>query len=514
MRIRKVIFKMVLTITYQGNNTQDLGYLLYKNPYRPQSFDLPMGKAHIIYPEISDARTTAALILELDPLLLSKGKPGTGESGLFDYVNDRPYAASSFLSSAMSRCFGTAMTGRCDQRPELARSDLDLEIALFSLPVRGDKKLICRLFEPLAYEVSFETFPVDEDFQEWGESQYINLNLRTHKRLSQVLNQIYVLIPVFDLQIHHYVSETDIDNLLKHGEGWLCGHPEKETILRRYFSMAKSYADMALARLADEGQDRTAVSCPDGTSDDRVCRYVFVDDLQVREGREGDCPAYPPQPQPRAAKDTGENTAAREDVHPASLEMLRLQAVRDAVRASGARSVIDIGCGEGRLLALLAGEPRIEKLAGADVSSAALKKAGQRLEHTALSVRQREKITLFQASLLYQDARFSGYDAACVTEVVEHIDPEKLPIFENVLFGKAAPKTVILTTPNRSYNTRYGMGAGELRHTDHRFEWTEEEFRNWCERICGRFGYSVNIKGIGGRNGAEGFPTQMGVFSR
>lgn len=459
---------MILTITYKGKNTQDLGYLLYKNPYRPQSFDLSMGKAHIIYPEIFDERTTAALVLELDPLLLSKGKPGTGESGLFDYVNDRPYATSSFMCNAVSRCFGTAMTGRCDQRQELADSELDLEIALYSLPVRGDKELIHRFFDPLGYEISFETFSIDEEFPEWGESPYVNLRLCAHKKLSDVLNQIYVLIPVFDLQKHYYVSEAEIDNLLKHGEGWLENHPDKEYIIRRYFSMAKSYANIARSRLAGNKETDT------------------------EEGGEKE-------------QETGSQ---------APLDKIRLQTVKDEVLSSGAHSVIDIGCGEGKLLALLVGEAQIEKLAGADVSTDALKRAGQRVEKAALSERQRKKVDIFQGSLMYRDRRFLGYDAACVIEVMEHIDPEKLPIFEGVLFGETAPETVIVTTPNHSYNVNYGMKTGELRHTDHRFEWNEEEFRNWCNSICERYGYTVKIKGIGKKDGVEGYPTQMGVFAK
>ncbi len=478
---------MILTITYRGENTQDLGYLLHKNPYRPQSFDLPAGKAHVFYPEITDEKTTCAMIMELDPLLLSRGKPGTGESGLFDYVNDRPYAASSFMCRAMSRCFGTAMSGKCDRRQELADSELDLEADICSLPVRGDKDLVQRLFLPLGYEVSFETFPVDEDFPEWGESPYVRLRLRARKRLSQILNQIYVLIPVFDLQIHHFVSEPDVDNVLKHGGGWLEDHPERKTILRRYFRMAGSLAALALEKLsAGEDQRQGAAGTPereDGHKDPSGMRAV-----KEKQGHE--------------------------DGGKIPLDRLRLEAVAEEVLSSGARSVIDIGCGEGKLLAMLAKESRIEKLTGTDVSVSALDKAKKRTDHEITAERQKEKLTLFQGSVLYQDVRFSGYDAACLVEVVEHIDPEKLPVLEEVLFGKAAPGTVIVTTPDRSFNERYGMGADQLRHKDHRFEWSGEEFRDWCERTGRRYGYSVRYRGIGGEDGTEGCPTQMGVFSK
>ena len=268
--------------------------------------------------------------MEMDPLLLSKGKPGTGETGLFDYVNDRPYVSSSFLCNAMTRCFGTAMTGRCDQRKELADSELDLVFTISMLPVRGDKELVNRFFEPLGYEIAFETFLVDEKFPEWGESPYVNLTLATHKRLSEALNQIYVMISVFDMQKHYYVSEAEIDNLLKHGEGWIDKHPEKEYIIRRYFYMAKSYADTALEKLGsnEHGEDN-----------------------QYKKAEESQAP----------------------------LDKVRLQSVKEEVLAAEAHSVIDIGCGEGKLLALLVTESQTEKLAGTDVSTDALKRAEQKI---------------------------------------------------------------------------------------------------------------------------------------
>ncbi len=148
------------------------------------------------------------------------------------------------------------------------------------------------------------------------------------------------------------------------------------------------------------------------------------------------------------------------------------------------------------------------------MSPAALKRAKERIDHTALSDRQKERLTLFQGSLMYQDGRFSGYDAACLVEVIEHIAPEKLPILEQVLFGQAAPKTVIVTTPDRSYNERYGMAEDELRHRDHRFEWNGEEFRDWCRRVGERYGYSVQYRGVGNKEGEEDCPTRMGVFVR
>ncbi len=448
---------MLLTITYRGNNTQDLGFLLHKNPARPQAFELAFGKAYIFYPKVTDKETTAALLLDLDPLDLAKGKAASGEKGLFDYVNDRPYVASSFLSNAMIQTFGTAMNGRCDKRPELVQTDIDLEAKVYMLPVRGDKVFLKEVFEPLGYQVSYETFPVDEEYPEWGESDYVNLTVRGNVRMSELLNHLYVLIPVFDASKHYYISENEIDKLLKHGKGWLEGHPAKNKIVRRYFAKARSYAKDALEQMGNY------------TEEER--------DMSV------------------------------------SLDRQRLEEVRDAVTECKPSSVLDLGCGEGKLLALLLDTP-IETIAGCDVSMDVLHRASERLHMDDMPQRKKERLTLFQGSMTCSDARFRGYDVVCAVEVIEHIEPEWHDAAERVLFELAAPETVIITTPNSEYNIHYALEPDSLRHEDHRFEWTRDEFALWCNTVCGRYGYEVQISGIGDTDEHAGQPTQMAVFRK
>ena len=102
---------------------------------------------------------------------------------------------------------------------------------------------------------------------------------------------------------------------------------------------------------------------------------------------------------------------------------------------------------------------------------------------------------------------------SCIVEVSEHIEPMRIPAFERVVFEFAKPGTVILTTPNREYNVNYEkLEEDKLRHGDHRFEWTREEFRNWADRVCKKYGYSCEITGIVDLDEATGQPTQMGVF--
>lgn len=461
---------MLLTITYEGHNTQDLGYLLHKNPERAQQFELNYGKAYVFYPEVSDARTTAALLLDIDSIDLARGKVGSTEGGLFDYVNDRPYATTSFMSTAISRVFNTAMKGTCAKRPELANTPLKLTATIYSLKDNGDDSLARQLFEPLGYSVNAERTTLDNAFPEWGVSPYINLTISGTVTLSTLLNQIYVLIPVFDKKKHYYTSEDEINKFLDHGKGWIENHPYKEKIAQRYFAEKKVYARKALdVLLADE---------------------TDADDA--------------------AAKDEAEEKEAR-----TPLNAQRMQAVKDAVLESGATTVIDLGCGECRLTALLLSEPQIKKVTACDVSVRTLEKAAQKLHLDTMQPYKRNKLTLMQASLTYKDKRFEGYDCACVVEVIEHIEPARIPAFERSVFEFACPKTVIITTPNKEYNVNYEhMQENALRHGDHRFEWTRAEFKAWTEHICEKFGYYCEIGEIGDVDEKYGAPTQMGVFTK
>ena len=256
---------MLLTITYKGENTQELGFLLHKNPERTQQFELNYGKAYVFYPEVSNKCTTAALLLDIDPIDLARGKAGSRDGGLFDYVNDRPYAANSFLSTAIVRILGTAMSGRCDKKQELADTPLDLSATIYSLKDNGDTELAQQMFEPLGYKTNVQRNMLDAKFPEWGISPYINLTISGKVRLSQLLNHIYVLIPVFDKQKHYYIDEDEIEKLLNHGEGWLAEHPYKEKIARRYFDTKKSYARRAIDILiANEETDSDDISTEEG----------------------------------------------------------------------------------------------------------------------------------------------------------------------------------------------------------------------------------------------------------
>ena len=464
---------MLLTITTTHRPASDLGYLLHKHPGRFQSYDLSFGKAHVFYPEASDDRCTACLLLDVDPVGLVRGKGS--EDGLLDqYVNDRPYAASSFLSVAVSQVFGSALQGRCKDRPDLAAMPMPLSARIDVLPVRGGERFLRAVFEPLGYAVEALRHPLDDRFPEWGESPYFSVTVAKETTLSELLTHLYVLIPVFDNRKHYYVGDDEMEKLLAKGAGWLAGHPEKEEIARRYLKFQPSLYRQALARLVQEEQPAEAEG----------------------DGRPAD-----------SAEEVLES--------PLSLNEQRLGAVLAALRASGARRVLDLGCGEGKLLRELLKDRQFEEVVGMDVSIRSLETARDRLKLDRMPETQANRIKLMHGSLIYRDRRLEGFDAAAVVEVVEHLDPPRLSAFERTLFEFARPGTVVLTTPNREYNVTWeNVGAERFRHPDHRFEWTRQEFQTWAERVAESHGYTVRFLPVGPVDEMLGSPTQMGVFDR
>jgi 3' terminal RNA ribose 2'-O-methyltransferase Hen1 len=463
---------VLLTITLTKLLATDLGYLLHKNPGRVHTRPLAFGPSHVFYPEATDARCTAALLLDIDPVGLVRGRrPGPS---LEPYVNDRPYVASSFLSVALADQFGTAMNGRSKERQELADQSLPFEVGLPVLPARGGDALIRKLFEPLGYEVASAGYPLDATFPSWGDAPYQTITLSGAVRLRDLLSHLYVLIPVLDDQKHYWVSAPEIEKLLKRGEGWLPAHPERELIARRYLARQPNLTREALRQL------------------------VVEEDAADPDGREADRDA--------------EEAAVEERI---SLHDQRIGAVMAALRASGAKRVLDLGCGEGLLLSELVKDHAFTEVVGVDVSARSLEIAARRLRIERMNERQAERLRLMQGALTYRDDRLAGFDAAVLMEVIEHVEPGRLPALERAVFEYAHPGRVLVTTPNAEYNVRFEtLPAGRLRHRDHRFEWTRAEFVAWAGGVAERFGYSVRYLPIGPEDREVGPPTQMAVFDR
>ncbi|WP_394830533.1 3' terminal RNA ribose 2'-O-methyltransferase Hen1 [Pendulispora rubella] len=463
---------MLLTISTNDPGLRpatDLGYLLGKNPERVQSFELGFGQAHVFYPVACAEQCTVALLLDVDPVRLAR-RPAErdGYVPLEPYVNDRPYVASSFLSVAMAQVFGSALGGRSRERPERAVQALAFEARLESLPCRGGRMLVEKLFAPLGYAVEVERLPLDSRFPAWGDGPYHRVRLRGAVRLGELLSHLYVLIPVLDDEKHYWVGDDEVEKLVRKGEGWLATHPERDLIAYRYLRHQRVLVRNALERLSiDEGAPPDAADAEAAAAEEAVEKRLRLDQV-------------------------------------------RIEAVVAELRALGAHSVIDLGCGEGKLLRALFREKAFARLAGVDVSLRALEIARQRLERD-----RNDRIVLMQGALTYRDERFRGFDAAALVEVIEHVDPSRLGALEGVVFGDARPGSVIVTTPNVEYNVLFeSLPAGRHRHADHRFEWTRDEFAAWVSRTAAVHGYAASIRGIGGEHPMHGAPTQMAVFRR
>ena len=251
---------MLLTISTTHRPATDLGYLLHKHPDRCQTFDLSFGKAHVFYPEANAERCVACLLLDVDPVGLVRGK-AKWKNGLLDqYVNDRPFVASSLMSVAISHVFGSALSGRSKERAELVDTEIPLTARIDVLPVRGGEGLLQRMFDALGYAVEATRHPLDEKFPEWGESPYFSVRLEQSTTVARLLRHLYVLIPVFDGKKHYYIGPDEVEKLLAKGESWLSDHPERSTITRRYLIKRQSLIRQALARLVEEEADVGAPS--------------------------------------------------------------------------------------------------------------------------------------------------------------------------------------------------------------------------------------------------------------
>ncbi len=441
----------------------DIGYLLHKHPDKVQTFGLTVGSATVLYPEAGSRTTSMAILLDIDAVELGKSLPkySSSEFALGRYVNDRPYAGASLLAVALSRVFKQAMAGTCIIRPELPTLSLPLTVNLPSVPCRGGPQLAAELFAPLGWTVDAKPIPLDEAIGEWGNSVYVNLTLTATLTLSSALRHLYVLLPVLDDVKHYWVGEDEAEKLVRSAGSWLADHPKSEFITARYLKHRRELVTSVTDRL--ESSDDTD------------------------------------SPPPRDP----------------SLSELRAQSVLAELIESGARSVVDLGCGEGNLVRKLFDDKTFETILGVDVSARALSVAERRLRLAELPDRQRQRVDLVQSSATYRDARLHGFDAMVLMEVIEHVDLDRLAALERSVFAESRARTIIVTTPNSEFNVLYpDLAVCEFRHPDHRFEFTRGQFHDWADRLATDHGYTVRYQSIGPVDEQYGPPTQMAVFTR
>lgn len=431
---------------------------------------MPFGKATVVFPEASEERCSAAILIDVDSVGLARGESG----GLWsEYVNDRPYVSSSFLSRALTEFFSTTMSGRSKERQSVADLPIPLELLLPVVKCRGGEAFLRQLFGPLGYEIAATQLLLDDRFPEWGTSSYFTVTLKQTCLLKDALEHLYVLIPVLDDDKHYWVNQDEIDKLIRRGGSWLLTHPAREEITVRYLRHQKSLTRVALARLAE------------------------LDDVLNPDERD----------------DTLEEATEKLE-QPMSLHTLRIEATAEVILNSGARRVLDLGCGEGRLIKKLLPNQNIVEVVGVDVTLRSLEKVRARLRWDQLADKLKEKLKLVHGSVTYRDKELEGYDAAALVEVIEHLDLSRLSALERVVFEFARPRTVVVTTPNQEYNALFeGLADGAMRHGDHRFEWTRSEFDAWCKSVSDRFAYRYSITPIGPTHEQYGAPSQMAVFT-
>ena len=452
-------------------SARDLGYLLHKHPDHLHERETAAGRAFVFFPESTAERTRAVLYLDVDPVALVRGRTPDADGLLTQYVNDRPYAANSFLSVAIGKTFGQSMAGRSKERQELADRPLPFEARLAPVTIAGGAEVAIALFAPLGYEANLR--PLDGGATR--QRPLFDLSLKGEVRLADLLTHLYVLAPVMDNAKHFWVDRDEVENLVAKGEGWLARHPAKELITKRALKHRRALAAMALDRL---------------------------NEAAVPEDEEEETAAAEAKEQAEAALEK-----------PIRLHDLRLDTVTAALKERGVRSVLDLGCGEGRLLRRLVRERSFERIMGVDASPRTLERAADRLHLKEAGDALRKRLSLQQGSLTYADRRWAGFDGAALVEVIEHIDPARLASLERALFGIAKPGVVIVTTPNREYNVLFeGMAPGAFRHADHRFEWTRVEFAAWASRVALEYGYGVQLRPLGAEDDAHGAPSQMAIF--
>lgn len=470
---------MLITLTCYAPNASDVGYLLGKNP--ASTFERPFsaGTVWVYYPEVAEDHVTIALLTEIDPVGLVRGPAALAQ--LDQYVNDRPYVASSLTSVALKTAFSTALAGRSatsTSKAERLTERMRWVVTLPAVACEAGDELIQRIFAPLGYSVTAERLPLDTHFPTWGMANLYRVMLDGEQTVQDVLSHLYVLMPVLDNSKHYYVGAEETEKLLAHGGSWLAAHPERDLIARRYLRYKRPLVQSALARLIEA--DSALAEAPE-TDDTKA------DDAPVKE---------PDEPV-------------------IGLHELRLNTVLAAIREAGARTLVDLGCGEGKLLALALKERTLTRILGMDVSSAALSRARRRLHLDTLPPAQRQRIEIAQGSLLYRDQRLEGFDVATMVEVIEHLDPPRLAAMERIVFEHARPRRVIVTTPNREYNVHWeAVGETRLRHHDHRFEWTWAECQTWAEGVAARYGYRTTHQHLGPLDPDLGAPSQMVVFDR
>jgi len=317
-----------------------------------------------------------------------------------------------------------------------------------------------KLLEPLGYEVALR--PADT-----GGIGTLLVSART--TVPRLLRHVCALLPALDDGLGLTIDSAGLAALADRVRRWLDGHPLLDLVLSRYASPPPLPTRQSLAPLLEED-------------------LLDLDASMV-------------------SADAVEASADRA----MGAEPARQAAILDLLRTNSARRVALFGIGDGVLVHRLAGDPDVDLLTIADPSTEALARVAGYVSPDTIG----HHVILIQSSPLYRDERLQGCDAIILREVIEHTHPERLRTLERCVLEAAAPRMVIVTTPNADLNPRWpSLCANGRRHPDHRFEWGREAFSRWAQRLAGQTGCVAEVVPVGPEDAELGAPTLMGVFRR
>ncbi|PUB11135.1 3' terminal RNA ribose 2'-O-methyltransferase Hen1 [Paenisporosarcina sp. OV554] len=445
---------MQLTIQASGDNVKAISYLLSKNPSNLYERNHKGHLVRLFYSKFTETELEVTIFVTPDPIELVKNNSNSYD--ITHYINDREFAVSSIFCSFIRSALGTALNGQ-PREEHIKWVDYPFPFNFEFGPVvstLSDEELK-NLFEPIGYEVTITRPEIEYSFQVKDKSSARYISIEGVKTLQEGLRHLFVLIPVIDNYKHYFIDEKEIEKLERYGEGWLEQHPLRDLIYRK------------------------------------ALRFKEIYSLVENSGRE---------------------EKKVEPVKKVRLNELRYERIVDTVSRMKPKTVVDFGSGEGKLSVQLGFVEGVKEILAVEPSESESLKALNRFNKVK-NIDEFVVPEILWGSLFYYDERLKDKDIIILCEVIEHIDEYRLPKAMDTVLNDYQPGALIITTPNREYNEVYDMEE-HLRHNDHRFEWTREEFSRWCTERNHRNDYELLFDGIGEEHETHGFPTQMCVFKR
>lgn len=453
---------MQLTIKAIGENSRVISYLLSKNPSNLYDRDEKGSRVRLVYTAFTEEETEILIYVTPDPVELVRNSPNTFD--ITQYINDREFAVSSLFCSYIKSALATALNGK-PKEEFIKWVDYKFNLVLGFGPVASDlpDAVIESIFTHLGYEVNIERGLTDYSFQLKSRSSVRYITLTGHQTLQNAMRHLFILIPVMDNYKHYYMDKSEVDKLERYGAGWLDDHPMRDLIIKRSLKFKELIREVAVPQ-----------------------KEVFI----------------------KEESETVEETEVK-----VRLNEQRYQTIVDIVtNLPHKETVVDFGSGEGKLSVRLGFAPGVKEILAVEPSQMSQLRAMQKWDKARASEGFLAPTQVW-GSLFYFDTRLCDKDVMILSEVIEHIDEFRLPPIMETVFVQYTPKTIIINTPNYEYNVVYEM-QDNLRHRDHRFEWTREQFNSWCNELSAKYKYSVNIGGIGEEDQDFGFPTQIAVFCK